>query len=108
MLSPMLEGASHFGGSLFALCAALQPPTLAAAELERKGTFSKEALAQAEHFARTDYLTALAGPPLQGDAAKNFYARVAAMTGLPEDVVAQARGFIYDSYVKNLRQRDHK
>ena len=72
MLSPMLEGAFQFGGDRFALGAALQLPSLAAAEMERKGTFSKEALAQAEHFALTDYLSTLAGPPLQGDAAKAF------------------------------------
>ena len=76
-MSPLLEGPFHFGGNRFALGAALQLPSLAAAEIERKGTFSKEALAQAERFALTDYLTALAGPPLQGDAAKAFYARVA-------------------------------
>jgi carboxypeptidase C (cathepsin A) len=108
MLSPMLEGAFQFGGDRFALGAALQLPSLAAAEMERKGTFSKQALAQAEHFALTDYLTTLAGPPLQGDAAKAFYARVAALTGLPQDVVARQRGFIGDAYVKNLRLPDQK
>ena len=108
MLSPMLEGAFQFGGNRFALGAALQLPSLAAAELERKGTFSKEALAQAEHFALTDYLSTLAGPPLQGDAAKAFYARVAAMTGLPEETVARRRGFIGDSYVKDLHLNDRK
>lgn len=108
MLSPMLEGAFQFGGNRFALGAALQLPSLAAAEMERKGTFSNEALAQAEHFALTDYLSALAGPPLQGDAAKAFYARVAAMTGLPEDVLAKRRGFIGDSYVKDLHLNDRK
>ncbi len=108
MLSPMLEGAFQFGGDRFALGAALQLPSLAAAELERKGTFSKDALAQAEHFALTDYLSTLAGPPLQGDAAKNFYARVAQMTGLSADAVAESRGFIRDEYVKNLRSGDHK
>ena len=108
MLSPMLDGAFQFGGGRFALGAALQLPSLAAAELERKGTFSKQALAQAEHFALTDYLTALAGPPLQGDAAKNFYARVAAMTGLPVDVVTRQRGFIGDAYIKDLYSSDHK
>jgi carboxypeptidase C (cathepsin A) len=64
MVSPMLEGEFQFGGDRFALGAALQLPSLAAAELERKGTFSTAALAQAEHFALTDYLSALAGPPL--------------------------------------------
>jgi carboxypeptidase C (cathepsin A) len=108
MLSPMLEGEFQFGGDRFALGAALQLPSLVAAELERKGTFSTAALAQAEHFALTDYLSTLAGPPLSGDAARAFYARVAQMTGLPEDVVARERGFIRDAYVKNLRAREHK
>jgi carboxypeptidase C (cathepsin A) len=108
LLSPLLEGAFQFGGDRFALGAALQLPSLAAAELERNGAFSQQALAAAEHFALTDYLTALAGPPLQGDAAKSFYARVAAMTGLPEDVVARQRGFIGDAYVKELRGGEHK
>ncbi len=108
MLSPMLEGEFQFGGRRFALGAALQLPSLAAAELERKGAFSTAALAQAEHFALTDYLTTLAGPAPQGEAAKNFYARVAAMTGLPEDVVARQRGFIDNAYIKDLRLNDHK
>jgi carboxypeptidase C (cathepsin A) len=106
MVSPMLEGAFEFGGDRFALGAALQLPSLAAAELERKGAFSKDALAAAEHFALTDYLTALAGPPLQGDAAKTFYARVAKITGLPADVVARSRGFVHDDYIKNLAGPD--
>ena len=108
MVSPMLEGEFHFGGDRFALGAALRLPSLAAAELERRGTFSTAALAQAEHFALTDYLSALAGPPLRGDAAHAFYARVAQMTGLPEEVIARERGFIRDTYVKNLRGNDHK
>ncbi len=102
MVSPMLDGAFQFGGDRFALGAALQLPSLAAAELERKHAFSKDALAQAEHFALTDYLTTLAGPPPQGDAAKNFYAHVAKMTGLSVDAITQSRGFISDDYVKNL------
>jgi carboxypeptidase C (cathepsin A) len=107
MVSPMLEGEFQFGGDRFALGAALQLPSLAAAELERKHAFSQEALAAAEHFALTDYLTTLAGPPPQGDAAKSFYARVAKMTGLSVDAITQSRGFIDDDYVKNLAG-DHK
>jgi carboxypeptidase C (cathepsin A) len=108
MVSPMLEGAFQFGGDRFALGAALQLPSLAAAELERKGTFTTAALAQAEHFALTDYLSTLAGPPLSGAAAHTFYARVAQMTGLPEDIIARSHGFIRDAYVKNLHSGDHK
>ena len=48
------------------------------------------------------------GPPPQGDAAKTFYARVAQMTGVSVDAVAESRGFIGDAYVKNLHAGDHK
>jgi carboxypeptidase C (cathepsin A) len=108
MVSPLLEGALTFGGTRFALGAALQLPSLAAAELERKGAFSKEKLAEAERFALTDYLTALAGPAPKGDAARALYQRIAQISGLPEDVVAKSRGFIRDAYVKNLRGADGK
>ena len=97
-----------FGGSRFALGAALQLPSLAATELERKGTFSKEALAEAERFALTEYLTTLAGPRPKGEAARDFYARVAQISGLPEDVVTRSRGFIRDAYVKHLRSAEGK
>jgi carboxypeptidase C (cathepsin A) len=108
MVSPLIEGGLTFGGSRFALGAALRLPSLAAAELERKGEFSGEAQAEAERFALTDYLTTLAGPRPEGDAARSFYARVAQITGLPESVVARSRGFIRDSYVKHLRSAEGK
>jgi carboxypeptidase C (cathepsin A) len=107
MISPMLEGHFQFGGN-FALSAALRLPSLAAAELERRKAFTPEALAAAEHFALTDYLTTLAGPPPQGETAKRFYARVAELSGLPVDVVKRTRGFIHDAYIKNLHSRNKK
>jgi carboxypeptidase C (cathepsin A) len=106
MVSPMLEGAFTFGGDRFPLGAAFYLPSLTAAELERTKSMSKEALAQAERYAMTDYLTTLAGPPLQGEAAHAFYAKVAKMTGIPEEDVAKARGFLRDYYVKDLRSAD--
>jgi carboxypeptidase C (cathepsin A) len=108
MVSPMIEGSLIFGGTRFALGAALQLPSLAAAELERKGVFSKQAQAEAERFALTDYLTTLAGPPPQGEAAREFYGRVAAITGLPVDVVTRLRGYIRDAFVKHLRSAERK
>jgi len=108
MVSPLLDGDFQFGGERSALGAALHLPSLVAAELERTGTFSREALAQAEHFALTDYLSTLSGPPPRGEAAHEFYGRVARLTGLPEDVVARTRGFIRDAYIKNLRAGEHK
>lgn len=102
MLSPLLEGWLTFGDDNSALRAALQLPSLAAAELERKKTFSMEALAAAEKFAMTDYLTTLAGKPPQGDAGRAFYKRVAEMTGLTPENLTQSRGFVND-FVKSLR-----
>ena len=103
-LSPLLEGSLQFGASRFALGAALQLPSLAAAELERRGQYTPEALASAVHFAMTDYLTTLAGAPPQGQAPNDFYRHVADLTGLPLDVVTRTRGFVRDAYAKHLRQ----
>ncbi|MDF2997682.1 MAG: peptidase serine carboxypeptidase [Xanthobacteraceae bacterium] len=101
MLSPFLEGRLQFGANRFALGAALQLPSLAAAALDRKGSFTPEALASAERFALTDYLTALAGKPLEGEAAKTFYAKVAEISGVPLEAVTRTRGLIGDAYTKN-------
>ncbi len=103
MLSPMLEGWLTFGDDESALRAALQLPSLAAAELERKNAFNPTELAEAEKFAMTDYLATMAGAPPQGAAGKAFYQRVAQISGLPLDVVTQARGFVENAFVKNLR-----
>src|SRR4029078_4131069 len=108
MLSPLLEGWLTFGDDGSALHAALQLPSLAAAELERKHTFTTEAIAAAEKFAMTDYLMTLAGAPLKGDAAKAFYSRVAQMAGLPVDAVTQARGYAARAYVKSLLARERQ
>ena len=108
MLSPLLEGWLTFGDSDSALVAVLQLPSLAAAELERNKAFNSKALAAAEKFAMTDYLTTLAEPPPQGEAGKAFYERVAKLTGMPLDVVTQVRGFVADAFIKNLRAGEGK
>jgi carboxypeptidase C (cathepsin A) len=108
MLSPLLEGWLTFGDDSSALRAALTLPSLAAAELERKNAFSLEALLAAEKFAMTDYLTTLSVRPPQGAAGNAFYERVARISGLPEEKVAQTRGFVAQAYVKNLRAADGK
>ncbi len=103
MVSPLMEAALQWGGSRLALGAALHFPSLVATELERTKTFTPQALAEAERFALTDYLTALAGPPLSGDKAAAFYQRVAQLTGLSPDVVARARGYVRGAYLQHLR-----
>ena len=106
MVSPMLEGHFQFGGKDYALGAALTLPSLIATELERKNADTPGAIAAGERFALTDYLTVLAGPPLQGEAARSFYQRLAEMTGLPVDVVTRARGYVHDAYIKHRRSSD--
>jgi carboxypeptidase C (cathepsin A) len=108
MVSPMLEGTLLFGGRNFALGAALHLPSLAATELERRGAFEPNALAEAERFALTEYLTTLAGPPPQGETARAFYQRLARMTGLPADALAKSRGFVTEGQMKQLRATEQK
>ena len=107
MVSPLIDGALVFGGGRLALNAALELPTLAAAELERRHAFTPEALAEAERFALTDYLATLAGPAPTGEAGRAFYAKVAQMTGLSVDVVERSRGFVRGAYLKHVREAEH-
>src|SRR6202011_1815284 len=55
MVSPLIDGSLVFGGDHLALKAAVQLPSMAAAELERRHAFTPEALAAAERFALTEY-----------------------------------------------------
>ncbi len=103
MVSPLLEASFQWGGSQYALGAALHFSTLAATELERTKKFTPEAMAEAERFAMNEYLTTLAGRAPTGDKAKAFYGRIAAMTGLPLDVVTKSRGWVRNAYIQNLR-----
>jgi carboxypeptidase C (cathepsin A) len=103
MLSPLLEGWLTFGDDQSALRSALLLPSLAAARLSAQNKLNPDALAKAEKFALTDYLTALAGPPLSGEAAQAFYNRIAEVTGLPVDGIAKARGFVTGDVLKVLR-----
>ena len=93
MVSPLLE-ASFLWGPQNALGTALRLPTIAAAHLEHINKFTPQALADAERFAMNDYLVAMAGRPLTGDAAKAFHGRVADLTGVPIDTVTRGRGAV--------------
>ena len=108
MLSPLLEGWLTFGDDQSALNSALLLPSLAAARLEHERVYTPEKLKAAETFALGDYLTTLAKTPPQGEAAKAFYEKVAAVSGLPLDAVTQQRGFVNRGVVKNLRSRESK
>jgi carboxypeptidase C (cathepsin A) len=100
MVSPLMEGRFLFGADDDPLAAALQLPSLAAAEAERQGRFDVKTVTDAEGFAMGEYLTTLAGKPPQKEQAQRFAARVSQLTGLPADVVIRTRGFVGDVYAK--------
>lgn len=105
MVAPLLESAYTFGGDRLSLGCALQLPSIVAAELEFRKAFTPDALAQAERFAMTDYLTTLAGAPPKGEAGKDFYGRVAQLTGLPAETVEKSRGCVREAYLSHRRDR---
>jgi len=101
MLSPLIDGELVFGAGDEPFGAALQLPSLAAAELERRNAFSEAAVREAETFAIQTFLPALAGPPPTGEAARAFYGKVADLTGIPVEVVERHQGMIGNAYVKH-------
>ena len=106
MLSPLLEGQLMFNADQFALGAALEFPSLAAAHMDRRNAFDEGQQRDAEKFALGDYLTTLAGPTPTGEAAKAFYEKIAGMTGIPSDVVEKNRGFLGNAYAKQSEGQD--
>lgn len=98
MISPMIDGRFLMTADTDPVTAALLLPSLAAAELERTGTFSTDRVKDAETYAMSTYLVSLAGAAPSGPEADALYARVAALTGLPRDTVARTRGFVSSVY----------
>ena len=100
MVSPMIDAELIFGATDYPLGAALQLPSIAAAEFERRGTFDPKAVAEAERFAMTDYLVTLAGADPAGKAADDFYRKLAQLTGFDRATLERTRGFIGDQLSK--------
>ena len=100
MVSPMIEARLIFGATDTPLGAALQLPSIAAAELERKQAFDPGAVADAEVFAMNDYLVTLAGAAPLGLKAEAFYDKVSQLTGIDRQTVERTRGFVGDRLSK--------
>jgi len=103
MISPMLETSYQFGNGRDPFKAALQFSSLVATELERTKKFTPEAMAEGERFALTEYLTTLAGPKSNGERAREFYEKIARLTGLTVDAVAKSGGYVREAYLDKLR-----
>lgn len=104
LLSPFLDAGFDWD---YALGAALELPSLAAAEMERTHSYDAAKLPEIEHFALTDFLTTLAASP-PDDPKNPVLARVAALTGLPPELVARNRGFLRNLYVKHSDDPQHE
>lgn len=100
MVSPLIEARLIFGATDYPLGAALQLPSIAAAELERKQRFSEQAVDKAEAFAMSDYLVSLAGPAPTGPAGEAFYAMLSELTGIDRETIERTRGFVGDVFSK--------
>lgn len=104
MLSPVLEFGLMSGNSQAILPWALRLPSYAAARMAETGGIKPAALAAVEHFAMTDYLTALAAGPPAGAATDRLYAHLAQLTGLDAQRIARWRGRIpLDAYIADAR-----
>jgi len=100
MVSPLIEARLIFGATDYPLGAALQLPSIAAAELERTNKFSPEAVAKAERYAMTDYIVSLAGATPSGPAGDAFYSKLAQMTGIDRDQIVRTGGLVGDIFSK--------
>ncbi len=106
MVSPMLETSFQWGRSeRDPFRAALVFPSFVATELERTKQLTPQAIADAERFALTEYLSTLAGPPPTGERAQEFYGRIAQMTGLSIEEVAKSRGYIRAAFMDRLSKQ---
>ena len=98
LISPALEFALIHPEEYDLLPWALYLPSMAAVNLERHGVKGPEfdaRLAEAERFAMSDYLVALAHGP--GGLPPGLQDRLVSLTGLPPEVVAQSHGRVSPS-----------
>ncbi|HKT20833.1 MAG TPA: hypothetical protein VJR47_22460 [Stellaceae bacterium] len=105
LISPVLEFSLMEGDDFDPLPWALELPSYAAVNLEKRNALTPEALKPAESFALGDYLASLVAPVGAGAAAQKIDARVAALIGLPEAEVARWRGRVPTGvFVKSIHR----
>ena len=110
MVSPALDTEILHPDISNLTAAAFELPSYAATAAVLSGqSASSIDYAGAERFALSDYLTGLAQLPSDPAAAQPFFARVAALTGLPEDLVQRERGRIPSGvFTHELRKPQHE
>jgi carboxypeptidase C (cathepsin A) len=109
LVSPALDVAVLHPDVSNELAPAFELPSEAAGAAVFAGKSPTDAAAAAETFALSEYLlglTRMSGVPAAGD---RFIARIAALTGLPDWIVAGERGRISaDAFTHELRRQQHE
>ena len=104
MVSPAIE-VDLIGDADNPITDAIELPSFAASALELHHRFDPGRVDDAYRYAFGPFLSAIAGPPLAGDAANAFYAKVSEVSGLPQSVIAKERARI-DPAAHDVRSRD--
>ena len=104
MVSPAIE-MSLIGNADNPLSDAILLPSLIASQQEHDHALTPQSADDAYRYAFGPYLSTIAGPPLGADTAHQFYAKVASLTGLPENVVTKERAQL-DPQAHDVRSRD--
>jgi len=94
LLSPYLDSAAEFDPSLSPLPFVITLPSMAAANLERQGRLTPQAMAAVEAYARGDYASDLMKGRTDPAATARMETRVAELTGLDPAFVKRAGGRI--------------
>ncbi len=94
LLSPVVDFGTRTRGGDGVLAVAARLPSFVAVVRERKGPLSRDAVKDAEAYAFGEYLVDLARGDADPEAVRRRSARVAELTGLPEDFVRRSGGRI--------------
>ena len=94
MISPVIDFSTFGERRHIPMTWVAHLPSMAAAALDAKGKFDRDALREVERYAAGDYLLDLLKGERDADAVARVSARVAALTGLDPDLVKRLAGRI--------------
>ncbi len=92
LLSPLLDSYTRMDGDVSPLPWMINLPAIAAANLERKGQLTPEAMAEVEAYTRGDYVVDLIKGRTDPAALDRLVKRVTELTGLSESFVRRSGG----------------
>jgi carboxypeptidase C (cathepsin A) len=94
LVSPLLDGYARMDGDVSPLPWMINLPSIAAANLERQGKLTPQAMAEVEAYTRGEYMTDLVKGRTDPAALERMVAKVSQLTGLDPTFVRQLGGRI--------------